>query len=95
MDDLIQTLERMQIKPIGRESANRSFSEHRVISPCRRYIRSETAATHETGQSPSLPCELNWMPPRMTRKRNIDWLQAIASSFDISMRSHRGRNFSQ
>jgi very-short-patch-repair endonuclease len=33
MDDLIQTLERMQIKPIGLEMANRSFSEHRVIPP--------------------------------------------------------------
>ena len=27
MDDLIQTLERMRIKPIGRETVNRSFSE--------------------------------------------------------------------
>src|SRR3954454_19156013 len=33
MDDLIQTLDRMQIKPIGLEPVNRSYSEHRVISP--------------------------------------------------------------
>jgi hypothetical protein len=33
MDDLIQTLDRMQIKPIGLESANRRYSEHRVVAP--------------------------------------------------------------
>nr|WP_249163478.1 AAA domain-containing protein [Bradyrhizobium diazoefficiens] len=33
MDDLIQTLDRMQIKPFGLEPVNRSYSEHRVISP--------------------------------------------------------------
>ncbi|KJC45292.1 hypothetical protein UP06_14790 [Bradyrhizobium sp. LTSP857] len=33
MDDLIQTLDRMQIRPIGLEPVNRSYSEHRVISP--------------------------------------------------------------
>jgi transcription elongation GreA/GreB family factor len=32
MDDLIQTLDRMQIKPIGLEPVNRSYSQHRVIS---------------------------------------------------------------
>lgn len=32
-DDLIQTLDRMQIKPIGLDPFNRSYSEHRVISP--------------------------------------------------------------
>ena len=48
MDDLIQTLERMQIKPIGRETVNRSFSEHRVI-PLVVETSSETAATHAGG----------------------------------------------
>jgi very-short-patch-repair endonuclease len=33
MDDLIQTLDRMQIKPIGLEPVSQSYSEHRVISP--------------------------------------------------------------
>jgi very-short-patch-repair endonuclease/transcription elongation GreA/GreB family factor len=32
MDDLIQTLDRMQIKPIGLEPANRRYSEHRVAA---------------------------------------------------------------
>jgi very-short-patch-repair endonuclease/transcription elongation GreA/GreB family factor len=48
MDDLTQTLERMQIKPIGRETVNRSFSEHRVIPPVVE-ASSETAATHAGG----------------------------------------------
>ena len=48
MDDLTQTLERMQIKPIGRETVNRSFSEHRVIPPVVG-ASSETAATHAGG----------------------------------------------
>ena len=48
MDDLIQTLERMQIKPIGRETVNRSYSEHRVI-PAVADASGETAATHVGG----------------------------------------------
>ena len=48
MDDLTQTLERMQIKPIGREMVNRSFSEHRVIPPVVE-ASSEAAATHAGG----------------------------------------------
>jgi len=32
LDDLVQTLERMKIKPIGREPLNRGFSEHRVVT---------------------------------------------------------------
>jgi len=48
MDDLTQTLERMQIKPIGRETVNRRFSEHRVIPPVVE-ASSETAATHAGG----------------------------------------------
>lgn len=48
MDDLIQTLDRMQIKPIGRESVNRSFSEHRVIPPVAD-TSEEAAATHAGG----------------------------------------------
>src|SRR5258706_16392966 len=48
MDDLIQTLDRMQIKPIGRESANRSFSEHGVIPPVAD-TSEEAAATHAGG----------------------------------------------
>jgi transcription elongation GreA/GreB family factor len=48
MDDLTQTLERMQIKPMGRETVNRSFSEHRVIPPVVE-ASSETAATHAGG----------------------------------------------
>jgi very-short-patch-repair endonuclease/transcription elongation GreA/GreB family factor len=45
MDDLIQTLERMRIKPMGRETVNRSFSEHRVIPPVTDAF-GEAAATH-------------------------------------------------
>src|SRR5258706_14738759 len=48
MDDLIQTLDRMQIKPIGRESVNRSFSEHRVIPPVAD-TSEEASATHAAG----------------------------------------------
>jgi very-short-patch-repair endonuclease len=32
LDDLIQTLERMEIKPIGVETSTRSFTQHRVIA---------------------------------------------------------------
>jgi hypothetical protein len=48
MDDLVQTLERMQIKPIGRETANRGFSEHRIIPPVAD-TSSETIAMHVGG----------------------------------------------
>jgi transcription elongation GreA/GreB family factor len=48
MDDLIQTLDRMQIKPIGRETVNRSFSEHRVIPPVAD-TSGATAAMHAGG----------------------------------------------
>src|SRR5258708_4772097 len=33
LEDLVQTLERMKIKPVGRETVNRSFSEHRTVAP--------------------------------------------------------------
>jgi very-short-patch-repair endonuclease len=33
LEDLVQTLERMKIKPVGREMVNRSFSEHRTVAP--------------------------------------------------------------
>jgi hypothetical protein len=48
MDDLIQTLDRMQIKPIGRESVNSSFSEHRVSPPVAD-TSEEAAAAHAGG----------------------------------------------
>jgi hypothetical protein len=48
VDDLIQTLDRMQIKPIGRETVNRSFSEHRVIPPVAD-TSGATAAMHAGG----------------------------------------------
>jgi len=92
MDDLTQTLERMQIKPIGREMVNRSFSEHRVIPPVVE-ASSEAAATHAGGQFRSRLYELIWIQLRMTRKRTIDWLRVTALSFGIWTRSHHGRNF--
>ena len=86
MDDLTQTLERMQIKPIGRETVNRSFSEHRVIPPVVE-ASSEAAATHAGGQFRSRLYELIWIQLRMTRKRTIDWLRVTALSFGIWTRS--------
>jgi hypothetical protein len=59
MDDLIQTLDRMQIKPIGRESVNRSFSEHRRQWQIRQRRRRQRT---QAGQSSSQPCEQTSTP---------------------------------
>ena len=59
MDDL--TLDRMQIKPIGRESVNRSFSEHRVIPPVADPSE-EAAATHADGAISVAACEQTSTP---------------------------------
>jgi transcription elongation GreA/GreB family factor len=48
MDDLIQTLDRMQIKPIGLEPANRRYSEHRVVAPLAE-TSDETGGTQSEG----------------------------------------------
>ena len=60
MDDLIQTLDRMQIKPIGLESAYRSYSEHRVVAPITE-TSDETQATQVEGaiSVDALRAELN------------------------------------
>jgi very-short-patch-repair endonuclease/transcription elongation GreA/GreB family factor len=60
MNDLVQTLERMQIKPIGRETANRSFSEHRIIAPAADISGEGTAArTDGTISVATLQAELD------------------------------------
>jgi hypothetical protein len=42
LGDLIETLDRMNIKPVEREAANRGFSEHRTV-------RAEPAEPHDGG----------------------------------------------
>ena len=70
MDDLIQTLDRMQIKPIGLEPVNRSYSEHRVISPAAE--TSDDLAATQDGTISVAALRMNSIPHQLTRNWSTD-----------------------